>query len=550
MAIKNPLRKLSFETKGWITLFSGFCLHFVLGTFYLWGSISTYTASYLQQNGQNYNAETVGAVFPFTYLSLNLGTPIGVYFASKIGFNPFIFIGSILIGICTIVSSYVIDIFPLFVLFYGVLFGFISGLLYMLPFNSCYLYMPHRKGLVSGVIVGGFGFGSTAFIWLIYSIVNPHNAKATDLINGAKYFSKDITDQFPDSLRVLGIVQIFIGIFSSFLHIRPTQEELKQQEEKNKIRAINQNCIEELQQQQFILIKAQSSIETQTNQNNQNQAITEMRGTATESEILRTGTIPQEKNNCQAFEQNLDQQKIVDNQSQLAAQKGAKKNQNEEVYHEFQTMKEGLMTKFIYITVALALMYTIFGILIISNYKVYGEYQNYTDNFLSTVGTVGSVFNGLGRFFWGSLMEKLTIRQIIIINLIFQIIVSFTFSWAAQNAALYLIYVVLAYFLYGGWFSIFPTLVARVYGKKIGTQIYGITFFGYTIASFLQYFVLIEIKNAAGWRATFWIFTGIQIFAIIISQFVKFNSVPPQKQKEFIQAEIEKQKSNEIMQLP
>lgn len=97
----------------------------------------------------------------------------------------------------------------------------------MLPFNSCYLYMPHRKGLVSGVIVGGFGFGSTAFIWLIYSIVNPNNEKPTDLIDGVKYFSKDVCDRFPESLRVLGLVQIAIGVISCFIHIRPTEEELK-----------------------------------------------------------------------------------------------------------------------------------------------------------------------------------------------------------------------------------------------------------------------------------------------------------------------------------
>lgn len=44
--------------------------------------------------------------------------------------------------------------------------------------------MPKRKGIVSGVIAGGFGFGSSAFIWLIYGIVNPNNEKPNDIIDG------------------------------------------------------------------------------------------------------------------------------------------------------------------------------------------------------------------------------------------------------------------------------------------------------------------------------------------------------------------------------
>lgn len=57
--------------------------------------------------------------------------------------------------------------------------------------------MPHRKGMVSGVITGGFGFGATAFIWVVYSIVNPHNEKPSDVIDGVKYFSPEVCDRLP-----------------------------------------------------------------------------------------------------------------------------------------------------------------------------------------------------------------------------------------------------------------------------------------------------------------------------------------------------------------
>lgn len=61
-------------------------------------------------------------------------------------------------------------------------------------------------------------------------------------------------------------------------------------------------------------------------------------------------------------------------------------------------------------------MCSIYGTMIASNYKLYGEKMGYDDNFLSSIGTVGSIFNGISRIFWGGLMEKLSMRYIIIIN--------------------------------------------------------------------------------------------------------------------------------------
>lgn len=86
MTWTNPLMKKSFEARGWITLASGFFLHITLGTFYLWGSIVTYTTSYLQQHGSDVNNDDANLVFPFTYLSINAGIVFGVILAKKIGF--------------------------------------------------------------------------------------------------------------------------------------------------------------------------------------------------------------------------------------------------------------------------------------------------------------------------------------------------------------------------------------------------------------------------------------------------------------------------------
>ena len=139
MAFENPLLKYSYETRGWITLASGFALHFVLGNFYLWGSISTYTTSYLNQAGHDVTKDDAGLVFPFTFFAINVGTPFGVGLANYFGWKKYIFVASILMGLSVIISSFVVGTFFLFILFYGICFGLLVGVLYMVPFNSCYL---------------------------------------------------------------------------------------------------------------------------------------------------------------------------------------------------------------------------------------------------------------------------------------------------------------------------------------------------------------------------------------------------------------------------
>lgn len=168
-----------------------------------------------------------------------------------------------------------------------------------------------------------------------------------------------------------------------------------------------------------------------------------------------------------------------------------------------------MQTSFIYISTLLAFLFTAYGTMIVSQYKNYGEYQGYSDTFLSTVGTVGSIMNGSSRIFWGAIFEKFTFMQLLTVNVVMQMIVSFTFRWVASSPVMFFIYIQLGYFLYGAWLAMCPAIIARIYGKKIGSTIYCFTFFGFVAASFLQFFLVKELKASIGWGDTFWAFTGI-----------------------------------------
>ena len=64
---------------------------------------------------------------------------------------------------------------------------------YMVPVHHGWLWFPGRPGLVSGLIIAGFGFGSLIFNNVARDIVNPDNESSDE--NGK--FSDAVNDRVP-----------------------------------------------------------------------------------------------------------------------------------------------------------------------------------------------------------------------------------------------------------------------------------------------------------------------------------------------------------------
>ena len=99
------------------------------------------------------------------------------------------------------------------------------------------------------------------------------------------------------------------------------------------------------------------------------------------------------------------------------------------------------------------------------NYKEYGMLKIDDDSFLTTIGSFGAIFNGVGRLFWGVMFDKFSFRVISsLINAVLlgtAIIVPFM----VENQYLYLVIVAVIYFCYGGNYSVYPTHTVRIFGQ-------------------------------------------------------------------------------------
>ena len=67
----------------------------------------------------------------------------------------------------------------MFIFLYVVAFGFSTGLVYSSVLYHAWLFFPGKEGIISGVVIAGFGFGGSLFIKLSSALVNPNDVEAS-----------------------------------------------------------------------------------------------------------------------------------------------------------------------------------------------------------------------------------------------------------------------------------------------------------------------------------------------------------------------------------
>jgi len=100
-----------------------------------------------------------------------------------------------------------------FVAFYAVMQSIGIGIVYWVPIICSWEWFPDHKGLISGLIIGAFGFGSFFFSFISTALANPNNLSAS-VIEGSgnpdKFFPKEVADRVPHMLRICLICWAFL----------------------------------------------------------------------------------------------------------------------------------------------------------------------------------------------------------------------------------------------------------------------------------------------------------------------------------------------------
>lgn len=349
---------------------------------------------------------------------------------------------------------------------------------------SCY---PNRKGVVTGVIIGCFAFGSFFFNFIATAIVNPSNKKALYpvTINGKveNFFEKEIAQNVPKMFLILASIYSAILLIAVFL-VKDQEKPSKPEESKHEpipVADINEG-------DNYLHVKKDIHEESSREHSEASSRL--------HSEV--------------------EEEKHDDNSAQGNKPKDENAGKNEGANPDVHlTVLQVFKTRQFYQIFFATMFSGTAGMFAVASFKTIGLEYGYDDSFLTIVGSVGSIMNGSNRPFWGYLFDKKSYRFAYMTILLVQIALCFTFPVVNQYQIAFLIWIILLYSCSGGHFTQLAPIAVRVFGKETGVKVYGYFILGMGLASLSVYFIQTYVILFVDKNTFFYILGGLSICSLI-----------------------------------
>ncbi|MEO6020061.1 MAG: OFA family MFS transporter [Knoellia sp.] len=144
----------------WLVLAGGVLVQLAIGAVYAWSTFS----KAIQAEPSALELSKVQATIPFEVAigMIFVGTFLGGRIQDRRGPRIVAMVGVTIYSVGIMLASLARDASDLWLLIlgYGVLGGFGLGLAYIVPIAMLQKWFPDKRGLITGVAVGGFGFGA------------------------------------------------------------------------------------------------------------------------------------------------------------------------------------------------------------------------------------------------------------------------------------------------------------------------------------------------------------------------------------------------------
>ena len=112
-------------------------------------------------------------------ISIGLTVRLGLFLAKHVGVLITLYLCNFFTSAMILISSFMPNFYGNdqnylgFIAFYGIIFGLIAGLTFMIPIVQCNKFFPGKKMYVNGLILVGTGIGSMVFGLFSYNYINP-----------------------------------------------------------------------------------------------------------------------------------------------------------------------------------------------------------------------------------------------------------------------------------------------------------------------------------------------------------------------------------------
>ena len=171
------------SNRGRVVTMAGLGVNLALGVLYAWGVTSAALIDQLDWTATQSQIPymVACAVFAFSMVP-------GGRLQDKLGPRPVLMAAAVLAGIGFIFSGLFLTVIGL-TIFFGLVFGSAMGLGYAAPTPAAVKWFgPHRRGLISGIVVSGFGLAPVYIAPLTTNLVEGFGIQTTFYILGVAFF--------------------------------------------------------------------------------------------------------------------------------------------------------------------------------------------------------------------------------------------------------------------------------------------------------------------------------------------------------------------------
>ncbi|MDO5681684.1 MAG: OFA family MFS transporter [Propionibacteriaceae bacterium] len=189
----------------WLILVGGLLVQLALGAVYAW---STFAKALQSPDSFGLSPAITAIPFEAAIGMIFVGSFIGGRLQDKHGPRLVGLVGVVLYAAGIILASFArgADDLWLLILGYGVIGGIGLGVAYIVPIALLQQWFPDKRGLITGIAVGGFGFGAV--------ITSP---VAQAMISGSADFQRYPTKVF----LFLGIAYLIAGLIGASTFVKP-----------------------------------------------------------------------------------------------------------------------------------------------------------------------------------------------------------------------------------------------------------------------------------------------------------------------------------------
>lgn len=454
----SPEQLKDWNRKAKFACFGSCLIHIILGGFYSWGNLNIYFVSYYKyKDPEAYSYLTPNVMaffFPFMGFLMFITTPFGIKIGTSLGFSLSSFLFTIILSISIFVSSFVSD-FWLFVLFYGVIPGFLMGIL---SSQSIYVVLKYRvgKNYINGLMMLFYGIGTAFANFLAFLSINSTNSPAFSLDDGYHYFSDEISVKVPQFLQTLSVFYFIFGIIgSNFLKVpifdsyldEPLNIELSKTDESEK----------------FEYVYAQ--VET-------------------------------EKDDTKKFYIGLQEESVINSR--------------------FYNLKSVLKSWKFYQMFFLIFLSSPFGFFMANYYKMIGMKTVNDDLSFVIIGSISGLGNGFARFSTPFLINKIPFKIFFIILLCVQIAFIPTFTLIDQDQNLFGVWSAVALLCQGCIYALFPNITFKIFGRNLWVESYTFMLFSFVLANILHYALTALLLEILGLVNLLWVFFALSCGGLVL----------------------------------